>query len=261
MNKYQFSKEEHLHLLNGKPLTGTSSVVNVLAKPLTWWSAELAAVECLEKGEKIETIRQEYEEAVVSGNKKQAIDKLQKKYPLFKKARFAHYDNLKKTAKKGTDLHELLERFVKSEMNKGTTITEEEEKLISPYIEWSRKNVKQYLASEAHCYDEELWVGGVTDAVAELNDGRIAVIDFKSSREAYPTHFIQASGYSIQINKNGLFSDTGINKKLEKPIDTLIIVPFGAKELAPVIKTNLGDYQAGFRHAVGLYRLLGLEKL
>ncbi len=53
---YQFDDKQHLHLLDGKPLTGTSSVGNVLSKPLTWWSAELSAVECLEAGEKIETI-------------------------------------------------------------------------------------------------------------------------------------------------------------------------------------------------------------
>ena len=29
---YQFSDTNHTHTLNGKPLTGTSSVLNVLAK-------------------------------------------------------------------------------------------------------------------------------------------------------------------------------------------------------------------------------------
>src|SRR3990167_9275112 len=40
--KYQFNNEEHLHLLDGKSLTGTSSIGNVLAKPLTWWASGLA---------------------------------------------------------------------------------------------------------------------------------------------------------------------------------------------------------------------------
>ena len=35
---YRFHNEndKHLHTLNGKPLLGTSTVVGVLAKPLTW---------------------------------------------------------------------------------------------------------------------------------------------------------------------------------------------------------------------------------
>src|SRR3990167_10075513 len=110
---YKFDNKEHLHLLDGKALTGTSSVGNVLAKNLTWWAAELSAVECLEAGEQIPTIRAEYEEACNSGDKKKAIDALQKKYPLFKKARFAHFAKKNDTAKSGTDLHSLLESYVK----------------------------------------------------------------------------------------------------------------------------------------------------
>ena len=35
-------KQNHLHLLDGKPLTGTSSVEDVLSKVLTWWASGLA---------------------------------------------------------------------------------------------------------------------------------------------------------------------------------------------------------------------------
>lgn len=258
MANYTFDDKEHLHLLDGKPLTGTSSVGDVLAKNLTWWAAELAAIECLEAGEKIETIREEYEQAIKSGDKKKAIDALQVKYPIFKKARFAHHDKKNKTAEEGTDLHAELEHFVKAEM--GHRKHKDYPDKIKPFIEWSRANVRQYHASEAHCYDDELWVGGITDAVPELNDGRLAVMDFKSAKEAYITHFIQTAGYAIQIDKNGLFSEDGQHsKKLEKPIDALIVVPFGGKAL-PEIKNNIQDFKDGFRHAVGLYRLMGLGK-
>ena len=258
--KYFFDNKDHLHLLDGKPLTGTSSVGDVLAKNLTWWSAELSAVECLEAGGNIPTIRAEYEEACNSGDKKKAIDELQKKYPIFKKARFAHFDKKNKTAKEGTNLHEELEKFVKAEMGKWNYEDEDLDPKIKPYIEWSRNNVKEYLASEAHCFDEELWVGGITDCVAEMNDGRIAVIDFKSAKEAYVNHFIQASGYAIQIDKNGLFSEDGEHsKKLDKQIEVLIVVPFGAETVKPVVRLDVDEYKKGFEYCVGLYRLLGLS--
>lgn len=258
---YKFSTEEHLHLLDGKPLTGTSSVGNVLAKNLTWWAAELSAVECLEAGEKIEGIREEYLSACASGDKKKGIDALQKKYPIFKKARFAHFEKKNKTAEEGTDLHAELETWVKWKLGKSDKLIIQTDPRIQPFIEWADANVKQFIASEAHCFDEELWVGGITDCVAELLDGRYAVIDFKSAKEAYVNHFIQASGYAIQIDRNGLFSEDGEHsKKLDKNIEVLIVVPFGAKEVKPEIKYNIEDYKTGFRHAVGLYRLLGLEK-
>jgi len=259
---YKFSKEEHIHILNGSPMTGTSSIGNVLAKNLTWWAAELSAVECLESGEKIETIRQEYEEAVESGNKKEAIDALQRKYPIFKKARFAHFNSRNKSAKSGTDLHEILERWVKSEMGKGKNIDITQAELIKPFIEWSKENVKKFIASEAHCYSKELWVGGIVDAVVELNDGTLAVIDFKSSKAVYITHYIQTSLYAIEIDENGLFSSDGEHQmKLDKKIGALIVVAFGAEVVKPEIRTQIDKYKKGAEAAVLLYRLMDLDAL
>jgi hypothetical protein len=38
---YRFldEKGEHVHLLNGQPLVGTSQIGNVLAKPLAWYGS------------------------------------------------------------------------------------------------------------------------------------------------------------------------------------------------------------------------------
>jgi len=114
MNNYKFldAKGEHMHTLDNRPLYGTSSIVGIISKPLTWWAAELAAVECLEAGEKIPTIREEYLAAVASDDKKKAIDALQKKYPIFKAARFAHFTSKNKKAEAGTDLHLELSNYI-----------------------------------------------------------------------------------------------------------------------------------------------------
>ena len=259
-NEYRFDSNLHLHSLNEIALTGTSSVIDVLAKPLTWWAAECAAVECLEAGIKIPTIREEYEQAKKSANKSIAIKELEKKYPIFKKARYAHNEYKKEAAGKGTDMHAELEHFVKAIMGK-VPIRADYDKKIRPFIDWTDENVKSFIASEAHCYSEKLWIGGIVDAVAELNDGSLAVIDFKSSKEAYVSQFIQAAGYSIQIDENGLFSEDGKHeKKLDRKIDTLIVVPFGAEEVKPEIRKNTQDYTDGFKCAVTLYRVLGIDK-
>lgn len=252
---YKFDTTEHLHLLDGKPLTGTSSVGNVLAKNLTWWAAELSAIECLETGEKIETIREEYLSACNSGDKKKGIDALQKKYPIFKKARFAHFDKKNKTAEEGTDLHAELEDYVKTMMR--LKPGREWDSKIKPFMLWASENIDEFLASEAHCYESNLFVGGITDCVARLKDGSLAVIDFKSSKEVYKNHAIQAGGYAIQIDANGLFSEDGEhNKKLDGPIDVLVIVPFGADKIVPKVFRDIETYKQAFRSAVVLYRLM-----
>ena len=61
------------------------------------------------------------------------------------------------------------------------------------------EHVEQFLLSEAHCYSERLWVGGITDCVARMKNGKLAVIDFKSSKDAYYGQFVQVAGYALQL--------------------------------------------------------------
>ncbi len=257
--EYRFDSKNHLHTLDGVALTGTSSVVQILSKPLSYWASG-KAVEMLgwsnpkkfTKAERQETAKTFWEE-IKSLDLVSYIERLDKAY-------HNHAKSLKESAKSGTDLHSELEMFVKSEMGLllGTLLYSSK---IKPFMDWAKENVKQFLWSEAHCYDEELLVGGISDAGCELNDGTYAVIDFKSSKEAYPSHFLQDAGYAIQINKNGLWSENGMkNKKLDKPIEALIVVPFGASVVKPEIRYDVKVYEDGFRQAVGLYRLLGYDQ-
>ena len=259
MAKYHFDKEKHLHFLDNKPLTGTSSIGQVLSKPLTWWASR-KALEVLgwsnpkkvSKEERLKIVKEKYE----------AIKGLTiKKYlKLLDKAYRAHYDSLKESADEGTDLHAELERFVKSRMGKSKENQFDEK--IKPFIQWSDKNIKEFLASESHCYSERLWIGGIVDAVAKLSNDKLAVIDFKSSKEAYITQFIQACLYAIQINENGLWSEDGQYHKETGLIEKIIIIPFGADKLPPnkELTRNVNMFQEGAECAVTLYRLMGLDE-
>jgi len=269
---YKFDEKNHIHTLDDKPLTGTSSIGNVLAKGgLVWWASGKACEvmgwvypNIKENGKIIGKVpvedRLKVSEsihlAITNDTPEEYLARLDIAYK-------AHATHLKDSAKKGTDLHAILERFVKEDMERKNIVplSEEETWLIEPFIDWSRKNVKKFLASEAHCYSKELWVGGIVDAVAELNDGTIAVIDFKSSREAYITQFLQASGYAIQIDENGLFSEDGNHNKRIDKIGALIVVPFGAEIIKPEIRKQIEEYKKGFECAVELYRLLDLDNL
>jgi len=248
-------------LLDNKPLLGTSTIANNLPKNLTWWAAEMAAVECLDKGILIPTLREEYELAVSSPNKKKEIDKLQRKYPIFKKARFAHYEKKKEKAETGIDMHAELERYINDTMNNEAPVLPYIDK-IQPFIEWSKKNVKKFLWSEKHCYSERLWVGGIIDAGAVLKDGTSALIDFKSAREAFLSHYVQAAGYAIGAEESGLLDKNGnLIMKLEKPIEKLLIVPFGAYKVEPQEnKLGIGDYKICFEALTVVQRIIRLDE-
>src|SRR3990167_3722911 len=256
--QYQFNTTEHLHILDGRALTGTSSIGNVLAKPLTWWASGLAVEKFGWLNPKKYT-PEVVKTALEEGFKKVTALSLSNYEKLLGEAYKAHSVKLKDSAVAGTDLHAEIEDYVKA-MMKLKPIRKYDEK-IQPFIDWADENIVEFKWSEAHCFDEEMFIGGISDIGAKLKDGKLAVIDIKSSKEAYPAQFLQCAGYAIQIEKNGLWDMGGtVNKMLEQKVEALIIVPFGADKIEPAIRYDVESYKQGFRSAVVLYRLLGLEK-
>lgn len=267
--KYTFDDTKHLHLLDERPLTGTSSITDVLAKVLTWWASGLAVGKFgwVKKADPRKATKEEIEKNEIERNNK-AVEMLgrlggmntQDYINLLDEAYKAHSVKLKDSAKTGTDLHAELEHWVRAKMGIGPMRADYDVK-IKPFTDWAEANVKRFLWSEAHCFDEVLFVGGISDAGAKLNDGSLAVIDFKSAKEVYESHFIQAAGYATQIEKNGLWDKNGkVNKKLDKQIGYLIIVPFGANKIEPTARQDVANCKEAFAHCVALYRFLGLTK-
>jgi hypothetical protein len=246
--KYSFDPKKHCHQLDGKPLMGASTICGILNKPLTWWAAELSAVECLEAGEKISTIREEYTAAVESANKSAEMKKLQAKYPIFKKARYAH--NVKKAvaADEGTDYHALVEQFIKTQIA-GTPFTPDP--IIQSFVEWAGTNVSKFLFSELHCYSEELWVGGIADGGFYDKVGDFCILDVKRGGP-YFSQFVQCGGYDILLSENGGFDAEG-NQIIPPtpPAKHHVVFPSKGTHLnLPFTATH----RDSFRAAVELYR-------
>jgi hypothetical protein len=260
---YKFNKEEHIHTFEGKPLIGTSSVMDILSKPLTWWASGLA---CNTLGwiKPLDTRKKNTPEELEK-NDKERIESAIKFLELYKemtpqeycklldKAYRAHSSTLDKSAKKGTDLHKELEDFVKGKM--GIIPVREYDEKITPFIKWSNENVKTFLFSEAHCYSITLWTGGIIDCGVELMNGEYAIIDFKSSKDAYKSQFYQIGGYDLQITENGIFSPNGkLSKKLDRAITKHIVVPFGKVDATPVISGDTEGNKEGFLACLVLYK-------
>ena len=258
-NKYQFNSAEHLHLLNGVALTGTTSILDVLGKPLTWWASG-KAVETLGWTNEYQTIDGKRTKVDLKGRVTHCVPfwreitglDVETYLSRLNDAYKAHSVNLKDTADAGTDLHAELERFVKNTIaNRMATYNER----IQPFIVWTTENVKRFIGSEIYVYDEDLFIGGVIDCVAELKDGRIIIIDFKSSKEAYFSQFVQCALYGLQLKKNGGHDENGnLLFKIAKPISTYIVFPFGGKTLIPVENNNISQLQESAIACVNIYR-------
>jgi hypothetical protein len=265
--RYTDEKKEHLHTLNGRPLIGTSTACGIIGKDgaLAWWAAELAAVEALSTDQFYPSLREEFEAAKAVPDykeRKAAVDALQKKYPAFKAARFAHYNAKNDAADKGTDMHAELEKYVKlmvqDQGGKPHLMNGYEHKAVEAFATWAVERIEKFLLSEAHCYSERLWVGGITDCLAKMKDGRLAVIDFKSSKDAYFGQFVQAAGYALQLEEKGPVDARGKSiitsmSPLDK-ITALYIVPFGSSDPTPREHLDVEGRKADFEAAVHLYK-------
>lgn len=244
----KFNAKEHFYTLDGEPLIGTTTALSVIAKPLTWWSSGMAVGKMGWTNPKYTSPegRIEAVERVLPQIKGMTTPEYLK---LLDEAYKAHSVKLKDSAQAGTDLHEILEVFVRT--------GEVKDEKIRPFVDWAKENVKRWLWSEAICYSKDLWVAGTSDVGAELKTGDYVVIDFKSSKEKYFSHDIQAGGYALQIEENGWYDADGKKLgELDKPIKGVAIVPFGAKKVEPIFNWEMDELKTAFKNAVALYKIM-----
>jgi len=265
--KYKFDDAEHLHTFEGKPLTGTSTVLEVLSKPLTWWASGEAVKtlgwtpiteyingkpRTVAKEKRIEAVKERFVE-VKSMSEVEYLDALDNAYK-------AHKTSLGKSAGKGKNMHAELEKYVKVCIANGGApffTTEDSEQFLKDFSEWSFNNVEKFIGSEVNTYSEKHWLGGIIDCIAKLKNGRYAIIDFKSSKTAYPSQFFQIGGYDIQLAESGGFTPNG--EKILEPIqvESHIIIPFGAQTFEPVtVNDEKGLNRQSFLAALTLYRTI-----
>ena len=251
-------QERHLHTLDGKPLIGTSGVLNVIAKPLTWWASGLAVTELgwspikdkdkrfISKELRLPIAEKRLEE-IKGMDAEEYLKTLDKGY-------YAHSKTLDKSATKGTNMHAILEKICK---RLPLSDREAEHPAAICFREWANKNIKRVISSEGHCYSEEYWLGGITDLVFEDMEGRIAIMDFKSSKEVYRTQLWQCAGYDLQIAENGIVDKEGNQIcKLEKPISYYAVFPFGATNPEPEISYDTESAKEAFLAALTIQNKL-----
>jgi hypothetical protein len=269
MNRYCFKDEkgEHVHLLDGQPLVGTSQIGNVLAKPLAWYgSGKAVEVFGCPNPKVLTKIKNRKATEVEILDHKRALSEFLPKLrditveaygALIDKAYRAHDTYKRERAVVGTDVHAECEKFVKASMAGETLRLRDFDPAIHTFIAWSANNVKRYLWSEGHCYSEKHWLGGISDVGYETNDGKLGILDFKSTKEAYVSQFLQLAGYQLQIEENGVFTPNG--KRLLDPvfyITEYAIFPFGADKPAPAFYYGTDAMKKGFLAALCLYNLL-----
>lgn len=103
----------------------------------------------------------------------------------------------KKAATNGTEIHAEIEQYVKSRIAGEKLGTFDGESIsIIAFREWERRNNVKFLFSEEKVYSSILDVCGTVDIIAEVN-GKVSIVDIKTSRSIYPEYFLQLCAYKM----------------------------------------------------------------
>ena len=255
---YKFINDEkkHVHTLDGAPLYGTSTVVGILNKPLTWWAAGMAVEKfgwLSPKKHPVERVKQALEDGYA-----RVMDMERDEYEkLLAEAYKAHSVKKDTAAEAGTDMHAELENYISLCLkDKGlpldmTGTTKE----VEAFSAWAIKNVEQFLFAEGHTFSKTHWVGGIVDVGAKMKSGKTALLDFKSSKDAYYSQMVQIAGYALQVGENGIVTANGEPVIAPFEVDELIVVPFGSEKLVPRAVQNVKDFKTAFIGCLENYKL------
>ena len=281
-NAYRFNdskdekgKQQHLHQLwserkeEYENVTGATTIIDVLGKVLTWWASGKAMEVMgwtngkLKVDGKYQTIPLERRLTHLKPIREAQSKLSDTEYlSVLDEAYKAHSVFLDKSADAGTDMHQLMEDYVKACIKTNGRpalyLVGDNENLLA-FSKWAVQNVKRFLWSEAYCYDEMLFVGGITDVGAEMKDGSYAIIDFKSAKEAYFNHFVQIAIYNLLIERNGLVDKHGNDLHIleigeRQKITKYFVIPFGASKFTVVENDKVKGLKEAGLACVKLYR-------
>lgn len=259
-DKYTFDERAHKHYINGREVTGTTTIVGVIDKPaLVKWAVKVSfevMLKLLKKRFKeILTLNKKQFEALVL----ETIDEA-KKEP----------ENRKKEAGRfGTIVHAICEHFNLT----GEVLSPYDERLpedipplvatftakqldkavalVGEYVEWFRENKVEVVAAEQNVFSETYFVGGIFDMILRI-DGKLYIADFKTSSGVYPSQFVQMGGYQLQLEE---MAERGYIDGLDTQGYIVIHLPRKGK-MTVHRKEEVDIYRRAFRACVYIYRVV-----
>jgi hypothetical protein len=128
-------------------------------------------------------------------------------------------------ANRGTDLHAILESYIKNEELIFPTDPKSKVRIMFSRLKRVLTNVDNVLAQEVPLYSDKLGIAGRCDLIAEWIK-QLSIVDFKGSTKAKRTdwiqgYFMQATGYSLMFEER-----TGIK------IDQIVILMSGESDFS-----------------------------
>lgn len=182
-----FDDVKHTYEANGEIVFGVTSITGILDKPALLYWVNNTDCEYLEKALKPGTVIDEISKsALINGMK-----------GLFRK-------KSQEAADIGTMFHKWLEQYLNAGIN-GDPLPEmpvnpHMRAAIEAFLDWTRANKVKFIASERKIYSKKYKYAGTLDAIGYVN-GKLSIIDFKTSSGIYDDMFVQVAAYANAVEE------------------------------------------------------------
>lgn len=231
---FYFDEAKHAYYLDGKQMTGVTTILSVISKPqLISWASRMA----------IDYVREHLDD--IYGVYKVDDEKFEE---LLKNAQNAHAQKRDKAADIGSQAHKWCEVWIKAIMSGGEPIRPQKELslMTDNFLKWVGEAKPRFLASEKVVYSKEKFYAGTLDFVAEI-DGKTYLGDIKTGSGIYQEMWLQTAGYQLALEET----------EPEMKIDGHIIVNI-TKDGKLNVETHY-DYETakqGFLACLAIYKIL-----
>lgn len=201
---FEFDETTHKYYLDGKPLTGVTTILGVIAKPsLIQWAAD-EAVKHLGWFDTRYIGNQEDAARENANNIFNNLKNLSLKDFLItlSQARTQHAKRKTAAGSVGTYAHKWIETYVQAKIDEVELPKRDPVigHMTDNFVKWAEDNKVKFLASEQRVYSRKYWYGGTFDILCEKN-GQMFIVDIKTGSGIYPEHFFQMGGYQIAIEE------------------------------------------------------------
>lgn len=233
---FNFNQVTHTYTFDGKKMTGVTTVLGMINKPmLVPWAAGMTA----------EYIK---ENAPVVKQRNRNI--YQVTTEILEEAKKAHQRKKEARGVAGGDTHAILENIIKEAIEFSDGYIQrpliEQTPQIAQFIEWAIENKAQFLVSEKVMYHPDWFVGGTADFVCVIKQ-RKYIGDFKTQKKIWDrVPFFQMAAYRGMLEHMG-------EKKFAGSL--ILHIPEGGV-LEPHYSFDYESDMTGFLAALTLYRLL-----
>lgn len=191
------AKHTYTRKSDGKLLTGVTTILGIRNKAyLMFWAAKMV----------VENLKERYDE-IIKADKEEFLE-------ILDEAKKTHTRKKEEAGDLGKQAHTWIENYIKTKcVDKPKD--EKVANMAREFLKWQKAHKVKWLASEMLVASDKYDFAGTLDGLAMV-DGKLTLMDFKSSNQISEDYALQVSAYALALSEMGVDVEQRIVLRLGK---------------------------------------------